>query len=93
MMWGFGYSWGSMLLGMVGMLLWFVLLGLLLWALIRWITDRTPSSGLTMNSASAMEILQQRYARGEIDEATFARMRDQLSASGALPQPPFTAGR
>ncbi len=31
---------------------------------------------------SAMEILRQRYARGEIDAATFDQMRERLEASG-----------
>jgi hypothetical protein len=30
---------------------------------------------------SALEILQQRYARGEIDAATFDQMRERLEAS------------
>jgi uncharacterized membrane protein len=29
-----------------------------------------------------MEILRQRYARGEIDTATFEQMRERLEASG-----------
>jgi hypothetical protein len=32
---------------------------------------------------SAIEILRQRYARGEIDTATFEQMRERLAASGA----------
>lgn len=33
------------------------------------------------HSPSALEILQQRYARGEIDAATFDQMRERLEAS------------
>ena len=42
-------------------------------------TPGTPPSQL-----SAMEILRQRYARGEIDAATFENMRERLENSGSL---------
>jgi uncharacterized membrane protein len=35
---------------------------------------------------SAMEILRQRYARGEIDAATFDQMRERLEASSGANQ-------
>ena len=37
---------------------------------------------------SALEILRQRYARGEIDDATFQNMRERLEASDARERPP-----
>jgi len=44
-----------------------------------------------------MEILQQRYARGVIDTATFEQMRERLEASDARRQQygsqPITSGR
>jgi putative membrane protein len=79
MMWGYGtaYTWGGMFLMLLSMLFWFALLGALIWALVHWLTSR--SAGSTMSgSPSGLEILQQRYARGEIDDATFTRMRQQL---------------
>jgi putative membrane protein len=83
MMWGYrfnGFSWGGMLLMLFNMLFWFGLLGLLVWALVRWITGRAPTGTGTSSTMgpSALEILRQRYARGELDEATFLRMREQL---------------
>lgn len=89
MMYGYSWSWGGMLLMMLSWLFWFGLLGLLLWALFRWIGARTPDQGV--GGASAEEILRQRYARGEIDEATFERMHQQLEHSATregLPTPP-----
>jgi putative membrane protein len=82
MMWGYGttYTWGGMLLMLLSMLFWFALLGALIWALVHWVTRSAVSSG-TAGSPSALEILQQRYARGEIDDATFARMRQHLLGS------------
>lgn len=35
----------------------------------------------SMQQASAQEILRQRFARGEIDAATFDQMRERLTAS------------
>jgi putative membrane protein len=82
MMWGYGttYTWGGMLLMLLSMLFWFALLGALIWALVRWLT-RSGAGSAVPGSPSALEILRQRYARGEIDDATFARMRQQLLGS------------
>ena len=35
-----------------------------------------------VDGPSALEVLQQRYARGEIDTATFENMRERLVAAG-----------
>ena len=88
MMWGYGFSWLSMTLMMLGSTLWIVLLVVLVWALVRWLNNRTIASGPQGSSTptsgpSAMEILSQRYARGEIDTATFEHMRERLEASNA----------
>jgi putative membrane protein len=84
MMWGYGvtYGWGGMFLMLLSMLFWFALLGALIWALVRWIT-RSGVSSTTPGGPSALETLQQRYARGEIDDATFERMRKQLLGSAS----------
>lgn len=85
MMYGYSWSWGGMLLMMLGWVFWFVLLGLLLWALFRWLGVRGPghTTNTTSTGVSATEILRQRYARSEIDEATYERMRQQLESSAA----------
>lgn len=59
----------------VASLFWLAALGLLIWALVRWLGSRsqTPPPG-----PSAREILRQRYARGEIDTATFEQTRERL---------------
>ena len=88
MMWGYGFSWGGMFLMMVGATLWIALVVVLIWALIRWLNRRTASPMPTHTSTppigpSALEILNQRFARGEIDMATFEQMRERLVASHA----------
>jgi len=91
MIWDYGFSWGGMFLMMLSMALWIALLVVLVWALIRWIDRRntvpsTQQSGMPASGPSAMEILRQRYARGEIDTATFEQMRERLEASGVSKQ-------
>ncbi len=86
MMWGYSFSWGGMLLIILSMALWIALLVVLVWALINWLTRKSsatfpPSTGPTPSTPTALEILQQRYARGEIDTATFDQMRELLGAS------------
>ncbi len=85
MMWGYGFGWGWLLMSF-GMVLWIALLVVLVWALIRWLTSKTstpmpPVTGTPPSAPSALEILRQRYARGEIDTATFEQMRERLEAS------------
>ncbi len=80
MMWGYYGSWGSWLVMIVSMLLWVALLSVIIVLVVRWLGSQSSSRGNPTHPGSAMEILEQRYARGEIDEATFRRMRDELQA-------------
>jgi uncharacterized membrane protein len=77
---------GLMMLGMLGMTLWILLLAVLIWALITWLNRRwnkpqPRQESLSPPALSAQEILSQRYARGEIDQATFQQMRERLGVS------------
>ncbi len=74
MYWGF---WGF------GPGLWGVLGGLLIWGLIRWFASgnrwrHSYHPNQPPGAPSALEILRQRYARGDIDAATFEQMRERL---------------
>lgn len=87
MMWGYGWGWPSMLWMGVGVLFWIAAIALIVWAISRLFVNRnayqqgtppmTPMSGPT-----ALEILQQRFARGEIDATTYEQMRERLSGGG-----------
>ena len=84
MMWGYdvsGMGWWMV----VSSLFWLVLVAIAVWALVRFVTHQTRTGAGhqmdgTSGEPSAEEILRQRYARGEIDDATYARMREQLAA-------------
>jgi putative membrane protein len=87
-MW-YGYGWGGILLMLLSMVLWFAVLGLLVWALVRWLATSGPGRGMG-GGPSAMEILRQRYARGEIDAATFEQMRERLEGTGTRDTTPLS---
>jgi len=99
MMMGFGHGPGLLLPFLfLGRVFWLIILGLLIWSVIRWLSSRnrhmympptynpvppTFTPGTPPSQLSAMEILRQRYARGEIDAATFENMRERLENSGS----------
>jgi len=99
MMWAYGYGWPGWgwpaILGMsLWGIFWLALIGLAIWALVHWLNRRSTAHGpATTSGPSAMEILRQRYARGEIDSATFERMREQLESSRTGDDEPVTTGR
>jgi putative membrane protein len=96
MMWGYGYGWLAFLWNIFWIVFWIGLLSLVIWALVHWFSNRgvSPFQPWTRQppaESSAMELLRQRYARGEIDAATFDQMRERLEASYHPKEPPFTA--
>jgi putative membrane protein len=82
MMWGYPYMGSAMAWMAFWSVIWLVVLGVVIWALVRWASGRTPSASGPSSGPSALEVLRQRYARGEIDSATFEQMRERLEASG-----------
>lgn len=88
-MWGYDFGWGWLLMAF-GSILWIALLVVLVWALINWLNRKTsttvpPSTITPPTGPSALEVLQQRYARGEIDTATYEQMRERLVTSPRSP--------
>jgi putative membrane protein len=69
MWWGSGYGWVWMLLS------WVVIIGLVVWAVI--VFSGRDAQGRD-GPPSARRILDERFARGELDEEEYRRRRDEL---------------
>jgi uncharacterized membrane protein len=81
-----GHGWGPTLpLMMLEVVFLIALFTILAWAMMQWATARTRSKEWNTSDLPpglpSLEILRQRYARGEIDAATFEQMRERLEAS------------
>lgn len=76
MMDGYGFmnGWGGPFFGGAMMIFWFVLIVGLIVLAVRWLGIGSGRD----NSPDAMEILRQRYARGEIDAAEFEERKERL---------------
>jgi putative membrane protein len=92
MIWGFGHGlWFLLPLFFLGKFFWIVLLALLIGLLIRRFSFRYRQApfyhyNMPPVQPSALEILRQRYARGEIDATTFNQMRERLEATAGPQQ-------
>lgn len=71
--WGM-WGWGTMLFGILWMAL---IIGLPIY-LVYWLVNRSQTDGRTEDSA--LTVLREQYARGEIDDEEFERRRDRLEA-------------
>ena len=82
MMWGydgFGFGWGGMGIGML--LFWALIIGVVV-VLIRGLgSARSAASEPSARERTALDILGERYARGEIDKSEFEQKRRDLSAA------------
>lgn len=82
MMWGYdgmGFGWGGM---GIGMLLFWVLIIAAVVVLVRGIGGgRSGGSEPRARELTALDILGERYARGEIGKAEFEQKRHDLAAS------------
>lgn len=76
--WG-GMGWG----GMIGMvLIWVVLIALIVWAVTRLLPARRVEGGSPQPpQETPEEILDRRFARGEIDLETYQAQRDVLASA------------
>jgi putative membrane protein len=71
---GWGGGWGF---GMIGMLLWWVLIVLGIVLIAKWLFSGGPGAGRASGDR-ALEILKERYARGEIDKQEFEEKKQVL---------------
>ena len=76
--WMMGLGWGAML---IMALFWIALIALVAWAVYR-IARGRGWIGASDRPATPEEVLDERYARGEIDRDEYLRMRDDLEPDG-----------
>jgi len=80
---GYGHMWDGgwlgMGVGMIGMLLFWVLIILGIVVLVKWLAG-TQSSAAAPPAKGALDIVKERYARGEIDKEEFEQKKRDLSA-------------
>lgn len=74
-MYGYGTGWWWMALMPV---LWLALIAVIVWAIVR-LTQRPGREHSTTHVESPEEILDRRFARGEIDEDGYVSARDRLA--------------
>jgi putative membrane protein len=102
-MWGYYASGGMGWWMILSSLFWLGLAAVVVWALVRWLSSESASGPMAPRTLheppqlSALDILKARYARGEIDTATFQAMRAQLEETPntpmRTPQAPIPSGR
>ncbi len=69
--WGMGFGWIYMILFWAGIVAGIVFL-------VKWISSQSQSNPKQGFSETPMEIVEKRYAAGEISEKEFRNMRDNL---------------
>jgi putative membrane protein len=85
MMWGYDWGWGGWLVMSVMMLLFWGLVIAVIIALVRYLGGTrqdgpSASSSADRGRLSAEELLDERFARGEIDQDEYTRRRQLLRA-------------
>ncbi len=74
---GMGWTWG--IFGIIHMALWWILLAVGIVALVKWLKSG-PADGAPGAGSRALEILDERYARGEIGKEEFEAKRCDLKS-------------
>jgi len=80
MMWSGNWDgWGALVMSLTMLLFW----GGLIWLVVYGIRHVTPSSDRGAHARSAIEVLEERFARGEIDRDEFEERRRVLESKAA----------
>lgn len=74
---GYGMGWGGHMVGWLFMLLFWVLIIVITIVAVRWLTGPPTREGRS-SAQSAVDILRERYARGEIDREEFQQRKRDL---------------
>ena len=64
-----------------GWILWLIIIGLIIWGVITIVNNtknRPPRGGYYLPREDALDILKNRYAKGEIDEEQYETMKKRL---------------
>lgn len=69
---GFGFGAGFMIL-------WWILIIAVVVMVVKWLASSYGTAGRNQRENKALEILDERYARGEIDEQEFQKRKRELS--------------
>ncbi|MBW8306500.1 MAG: SHOCT domain-containing protein [Thiobacillus sp.] len=78
MMDGYGMA-GGLGFGGIFMILWWVLIIVGIVGLVKWVATSSGGDGRSGGDSKALDILKQRYARGEIDEQEFQKRKRDLT--------------
>ena len=76
--WGMGWGWGGMFLGPLFMLVWLALLVTVIVLLFRWLGG--GSLGVGSAPRTPRQILDERFAKGEIDQEEYEKRRKVLGS-------------
>lgn len=76
---GWDWGWGHMLFGGLMMLVFWGVIVLLIVLGVRWLGREPERNGGTPSRQTPLEILEERFARGEIDQEEFEQRRRMLS--------------
>lgn len=75
---GWGSGWGGMILGPLVMIAWLALLVAVVVLIVRWLGGGSVSG--VRPERTARDILDERYARGEIDREEYQRRRQDIES-------------